>query len=171
MRSTGVKKPIVCNEDSPCYSRIDVSVREHASWGYYNNLTKQEPPADWSVQPGEDLFFARRMARAIGIQLPETSESERFFFHGFEPTLTVDGKRWIRVACEYPETVDYIEYFRSGARVAIAYDEPFYVNYRTTWIQDAVTDAGDPSEWKAVVHLAHGPVYEIDPVENAARLR
>src|SRR5690606_8329715 len=47
IRAWGMNKPIVCNEDSPCIGQLEVAYRNYASWGYYNNLTKQEPPADW----------------------------------------------------------------------------------------------------------------------------
>jgi hypothetical protein len=60
---------VVCNEDSQCITRIPVAVAERFSWGYYNNITKQEPPADWSITPGEDTFFALRMAMALGIDV------------------------------------------------------------------------------------------------------
>ncbi len=165
VRGYGLGRPIVCNEDSPCISRLQVAYHTRTSWGYYNNLTKQEPPADWSITPGEDTFFARRMADGIGIEMPPLRRDEEFYLQGFEPDITVDGKRWVRLASLYPETVDHVEYWRNGERVDTAYDEPFFVNYRTTWIQGHVMERGESAEWRAVAYLTDGSV-----VEKSARL-
>ncbi len=58
-------KPIVCNEDSPLYDQLTVSYHTHTSWGYYNDFTKQEPPAFWNIRKGEDEFFAKRLTDII----------------------------------------------------------------------------------------------------------
>ena len=62
-----LNKPILCNEDSPCFTRLDVAFDTRTSWGYYNTHTKQEPPGQWGIANAEDLFFARRMAKGLGI--------------------------------------------------------------------------------------------------------
>jgi hypothetical protein len=46
VRGWSMGKPIVCNEDSPCVSQLSVAFDTQTSWGYYNNLTKQEPPTN-----------------------------------------------------------------------------------------------------------------------------
>jgi len=165
VRGYDLGRPIVCNEDSPCVSRLGVAYHTLTSWGYYNNLTKQEPPADWSITPGEDTFFARRMAAGVGIDLPPLPTDEELYLQGFEPNVTVDGKRWVRLASLYPEKIDRVEYWRNGQRVDTAYDEPFFVDYRTTWIQGHVIERGEQAEWRAVAHMVDGSV-----VEKVARL-
>jgi len=63
IRSWQLNRPILCNEDSHAIGQLAVTYNTGVSWGYYNNMTKQEPPADWSVLPGEDTYFAYRMAK------------------------------------------------------------------------------------------------------------
>lgn len=152
-------KPIVCNEDSQATGQIAVALGTHTSWGYYNNLTKQEPPARWEILPGEDTFFALRMAEGIGIRKPVPEGDDRFHLHGFEPAMAVDGTRWIRLASLYPEAIDRVDFFRDGDLYWSAYDEPFSVHFRSTWFQEGVRV--EPGEsWKAVVHLSDGTVVE-----------
>ncbi len=159
VRSWELRKPILCNEDSPCFTQLDVAFRMGTSWGYYNNLTKQEPPAAWGIANAEDRFFARRMARGLGIPVEALAEEDRYVLDGLSDRWTVGGKRWVRLTAELPETVDYVEFSCNGVPVDVAYEEPFYVNYRSTWIQDGVdTRAGD--RWKAVLHLNDGRVIE-----------
>lgn len=50
-------RPIICNEDSQALAEMQVALDEGISWGYYNNMTKQEPPVDWSITEGEDTFL------------------------------------------------------------------------------------------------------------------
>jgi hypothetical protein len=160
-RAFGLNRPIVCNEDSPCIGQLAVAFNSGSSWGYYNNLTKQEPPADWSVTPGEDLFFARRMARGLGIPIKELSTAEQVVFQGFEPHMSCQGKRWLRVASEYPERIDHVEFLHEGVRVDVAYDEPFFLHHETTWIARPVdvTSTGR-GKWVARIHLRSGEVVE-----------
>jgi hypothetical protein len=159
VQSWDLNKPIVCNEDSPRISHLKIAYQTRTSWGYYNNPTKQDPPADWSVTPGQDTFFARRMAEGIGIQLPPLPEEEHYYFQGFAPHIELEGKRWLHVAALYPEKVDYVEYFRNGELVDRAYDEPFYIDYRSTWIQGPVyPQPGD--HWLARIVQSDGKVIE-----------
>lgn len=154
-KELGLDRPIVCNEDSPCASRLDVAFDSKTSWGYYNNLTKQEPPARWGVLPGEDLFFARRMARGLGIPVEPLDESEQYLFLGFEPEITFGGKRWLRVAAERPETIARVEFHRNGDMIDAAYEEPFFLLGENTWMQQGVeTQRGD--RWEAKVDLVDG---------------
>jgi hypothetical protein len=158
-------KPIVCNEDSPCFTQLDVAFETRTSWGYYNNHTKQEPPAAWGIANAEDLFFARRMARGLGIPVAELPEKDRYVLLGLNDRWEWQGERWIRLAAEEPETVRMVEFFRNDRRVDVAWEEPFYVNHDTTWIQGGTpTAAGD--RWKAVAHLADGRVLERSAVQG-----
>ena len=160
VQSWRLNKPIVCNEDSPCIGQLKVAFQSGTSWGYYNNLTKQEPPADWSITPGEDTFFARRMAEGIGTSLPPLPPEDHYLFQGFEPHITLDGKRWLRLAALYPEQVDYVEFYRDGELVDVAYDEPFFIDYRTTWIQGPVQMRPDDKVWLARVVQTNGQIVE-----------
>ncbi|MCF7924829.1 MAG: glycoside hydrolase family 5 protein, partial [Candidatus Izimaplasma sp.] len=77
-------KPILCNEDSPCISRLEITHLTHTSWGHYDNFTKQEPPCDWGITKGQDFFFARRMASSLGINLKKIPLEEQFYLQGLE---------------------------------------------------------------------------------------
>lgn len=152
-------RPIVCNEDSPCFTNLDVAFDTDTSWGYYNNLSKQEPPVRWGIANAEDLFFARRMARGLGIKVPDLSEEEQYVLDGVTGPYELNGERWIRLTAEYPETINYVDFFQNGVKVDRAYQEPFFVNYVDTWTQTgSKTKKGD--NWKAVVRLGNGKTLE-----------
>jgi hypothetical protein len=152
-------KPILCNEDSQAVSQLKVSEKTHTSWGYYNNLTKQEPPTDWSVQPGEDAFFVMRMAEMLGIPFERPVFKEQFFFHGFEKNITYGGKRWIRVAALYPELIDYIDFYKNDELVYSAFEETFAINHKGNWLFDGV-NVSEGEKWKAVIYLRDGNIIE-----------
>ena len=120
-------KPVVCNEDSQALGQLDVAVREGASWGYYNNMTKQEPPADWGITPGEDRYFALRLARSVGLNIPEPPEEEQYFLQGLTPREYWQGRRWLRLASLYPEKIDRVEFYRGPVLEGTCYDvdDPF----------------------------------------------
>jgi hypothetical protein len=152
-------KPIVCNEDSQAIGQLEVAFSTRTSWGYYNNMTKQEPPADWSVTKGEDTFFAHRMAAGIGIEVEAIPEDDQYYLQGLEPEWSYEGERWVRLASLYPESLDHVDYFVNDALTYTSYDEPFSVNFQTNWRQKGVkSNLGD--RWKAVVYLASGEVIE-----------
>jgi len=160
-RGLRLGRPIVCNEDSPCFSQLTVAFHTQTSWGYYNNLTKQEPPADWGVTRGEDLFFARRMALALGVEIPDLPAQDQYYLQGLEPHVTCEGKRWIRVSSEYPESIDFVEFFHDGSLIDVAYDEPFFLFYVTDWIQDPIDMlANGRGVWTARIHLRSGEIIE-----------
>ena len=160
VREWAPQKPVVCNEDSQCIGQLLVAFRTRTSWGYYNNMTKQEPPADWGLTPGEDTFFAQRMAMGIGIEVPGIPREEQFYLQGLEPDMVYEGKRWIRLASLYPEAVDFVEFFRNGELVDTVYDEPYHMFFRSNFVQKGWEVRPDDREWKAVVHLADGSVVE-----------
>ncbi|MCF7927140.1 MAG: glycoside hydrolase family 5 protein [Candidatus Izimaplasma sp.] len=149
-------KPILCNEDSPCISRLEIAHLTHTSWGHYDNFTKQEPPCDWSITKGQDFFFARRMAKRIGIKLKELPLEEQFYLQGLEPHTKSQGKRWIRLAAEYPEKINYVNYYRNGKFIYRSYDEPFFLYRETTWIQQPWEVKSDDRIWRAEVVLQDG---------------
>ncbi|MGG1639030.1 hypothetical protein [Paenibacillus sp. NRS-1760] len=153
-------KPVVCNEDSPDVSKLDVALRTRTSWGYYNNSTKQEVPADWTITPGEDQFFAQRMAEGLGIDWPAIPEDEQFYLQGFEPDMSYEGKRWIRLASLYPEKINYVDFYRNGELHFTCYDGVHAVNHKKNWEMGAVEISSDDEEWKAVVHLHDGRMIE-----------
>lgn len=161
-RSVCPDKPIVCNEDSQAISRLPIAVREGISWGYYNNMTKQEPPAKWGISPGEDRFFALRMAECLEIAKAELPLEEQFYLQGLEEEMTYEGKRWIRLASLYPERIDHVDFYRDGAFVGRAYDDPFMLNsVGSNWLQKAFPEPIQKGEvWKAQVYLHDGCVVE-----------
>jgi hypothetical protein len=149
-------KPILCNEDSPCISRLEIAHLTHTSWGHYDNFTKQEPPCDWSVTKGQDFFFARRMAASLGINLPELPLEEQFYLQGLEPNTKWQKKRWIRLAAEFPEKINYVDFYRNNKFMYRSYDEPYFMYRETTWIQKPWKIRKDDKNWTAEVVLIDG---------------
>lgn len=153
VRQNAPDKPIVCNEDSQCFSQLSVCRATHTSWGYYNNLTKQEPPADWGITAGEDAFFARRLEQLLYGR--KDAENE-FYLQGFEPDSHIDGRRYIKLASLYPEKIDYVEFFEDGVLLYTAFDEPFMLYALTTWEQKPYCPQEGARQFTAVVHLHTG---------------
>ncbi len=153
-------KPVVCNEDSQAIGQLVVADHTHTSWGYYNNMTKQEPPTRWEVLPGEDMFFALRMAEIIGIKKERPSIEDQYFLHGFEPEMTYASERWIRLGSLYPESVDFVEFYRSEKLFWTAYDESFSVYFDSNWRQGGVAIEGPGEAWVAKIYLRSGEVLE-----------
>ena len=151
-------KPILCNEDSQAISQLEVSFKAGVSWGYYNNMTKQEPPTYWSVLKGEDNFFAHRMAMGIGIKLEEMPKEEEFYLQGLEPNMIFENKRWVRLSSLYPEKINYVEFYRNEELIDIAYDDPFMVNYKHNWLQEAIESIEGSEKWKAIIYLLNGEI-------------
>jgi len=151
-------KPILCNEDSPCISRLEVAHLMHTSWGHYDNFTKQEPPCDWGITNGQDFFFARRMATVLGINLPKLPIEEQFYLQGLEPNTEWQKKRWIRLSAEYPEKINYVNFYRNGEFVYRSYDEPHFMYRETTWIQKPWNIKNDDKNWTAEVVLVDGTI-------------
>lgn len=157
VRGWAPNKPIVCNEDSQSIGQLTVAELTATSWGYYNNMTKQEPPAKWDVLPGEDAFFALRMAEMIGIKKPRPVFEDQYYLQGFELEMTDNAMRWPRVASLNPESINYVEFFRNGGLYYTSFDEPFSVHFKSNWRQGGVrVSAGE--EWQAKVHLRNGNI-------------
>lgn len=99
------------------------------------------------------------MARGLGIPVDSISEEDQYVLDGLNDRWSWEGRRWVRLSAEFPETVNSVEFYRNGNLVDLAFGEPFYVNYEQTWIQRGTpTAAGDV--WKAVVHLVDGRTLE-----------
>ena len=156
VKSWAPDRPIVCNEDSPCCTRVDVALDTGTSWGYYNNYTKQIPPADYAVTPGEDLFFARRVARAVGIPVTPLPRDEQFVLQGLEPQTAFGHKRVIRLAAEFPEQIHKVVFYQDNRLVYTSYDEPFFYRREATWLGTPWHVDPAVRVWAAVVHLADG---------------
>ncbi len=154
-------RPILCNEDSPAISRLDVSVREGVSWGYYNNFTKQEPPADWGITSGQDAFFAQRMAIACGIEKTPHNRPKELYLQGLEPGCRLDGKCWISLASLYPELIERVDFYRNGELIDRIYEEPFLVNYQRTWLHAPVENVTLGEQFKAVAYFRDGTICEV----------
>ena len=151
-------KPVICNEANPCCTRVDVCLDLYASFGYYNNYTKQLLPSNWGIMPGEDFFFARRVARAVGIPVEPIADEDRFVLQGLDKAEGF-GYGWhiVRVACEYPEEVDQVVFYLNGEKIDIVYDEPFFLNTETNWLAKyVVPKEGDV--YKAEIKLRCGEV-------------
>lgn len=149
-------RPIVCNEDSQALSNMQVALDEGVSWGYYNNMTKQEPPTVWKITPGEDTFFALRMAESLGISKHELVPEEQFYLQGLEKNEEWEGKRWIRLASICPEKISQVRFYRNEELVHRAYDDPFSIHFLFNWIQKPFEGIVSGERWKAVVMLTDG---------------
>ena len=164
VQSWSLNKPIVCNEDSPCFTQLKVAYQTQTSWGYYNNHTKQDVPSDWRITLGEDTYFAHRMAEGIGIPLSPLAEEDQYYLQGLEPHMIQGNKRWIRLAALYPEKIDTVEYFRNGQPMGIAYEEPFYPDYMETWIQKPIYM--QPEDTIFTVHITQFDGKVIEKTQN-----
>jgi len=160
IKNWNLDKPIVCNEDSHKINQLKVAFNSYTSWGYYNNMTKQEPPADWRITRGEDRFFAQRMALGLGIEVPAIPFEEQFYLQGFEPEKKYEGKRWPRVASLYPEKIDYVDFYLDGDLIYTVYDPPHTLYYQKTWKQEEIKFKPENEEFKAVIHLRNGGIIE-----------
>lgn len=146
-------KPIVCNEDSQCFSQLAVSEATHTSWGYYNNTTKQEPPSPWEITQGDDAFFAQRLEQLIyGKAMRKTG----FYLQGFEPDTHIEGRRYIRLASLYPEKIGRVEFYEDDRLLYTAFEEPFLLYALTTWEQKPYIPSKDAKIFTAVIYLHSG---------------
>ena len=159
-RAIKPERPIVVNEDSQALSQMSVTFRNGVSWGYYNNMTKQEPPVCWGITPGEDTFFALRMKEYLTGQRCGLPREEQFYLQGLEGPMVYENKRFIRLASLYPETIDHVEFYRNGVLYDLAYDDPFCVGFLGNWIQKPVVGIVSGEQWRAVIHLRDGSCVE-----------
>jgi hypothetical protein len=158
VREQSPGKPVICNEDSQAISQLNVAYNTHTSWGYYNNITKQEPPADWSITKGEDQYFAYRMAKGIGIKVDKISFEDQFYLQGLD--FNYNQKYWLRVASLYPELIDYVEFYCNDKKVYTCYDEPYTLFFQSNWFQNPWLAINNNENWKIVIFLRDGRVLE-----------
>lgn len=163
IRQIDREKPIICNEDSQMFSQLTVSRATHTSWGYYNNFTKQEPPADWGITRGEDEFFARRL-RALITGSPEIKNE--YYLQGLERDNDIDGGYYVRLASLYPEQIDYVEFYEDEKLLYTAFAEPFMMYALTTWEQRPYRISENGQCFRAKIYL-HGR----ETVERTVDLR
>lgn len=149
-------RPIVINEDSQALSQMAVAFQNGVSWGYYNNMTKQEPPVNWGITKGEDQFFAIRMKEFLTGEKTDLPLEDQFYLQGLEEEMVYEGKRFIRLASLYPELTNYVEFFRNEELYEIAYDDPFCINFLANWNQLPVKNIQPGEIWKAVITLIDG---------------
>ncbi len=155
VRAAAPDKPILCNEDSQALSNMQVALDCGVSWGYYNNMTKQEPPTIWGIKNAEDQFFAARMAESLGIRENQYSFVQCFEIQGLDDELW-EGRRWLRLACMYPENVASVAWYRNGEFMDMAYDAPFSINYLFNWLQMPVQGIKKGEKIRAVIRLTSG---------------
>lgn len=148
-------KPILINEDSQALGQLAVCHELGISWGYYNNMTKQEVPADWGITEGEDRFFAWRLADMLGIGQDPIPVQDQYYFQGFEPHMHSNGMRFPRVASLWPETINFVRFYRNGELFYVCYDESFTVGFHSNWKQFGV-QTEDGENWTAEVVLRSG---------------
>lgn len=153
-------KPIIINEDSQAISQMIVSFHEKVSWGYYNNMTKQEPPTCWGITKGEDQYFALRLASFLGIDVEEPEFKEQFYIQGLEKNQDFEGKRWVRLASLYPERIAYVDFYRDGKFFASAFEDPFTIFYKSNWLQGPVYNVKNKEHWIAIITLKDGTIIE-----------
>ncbi|MGA1200002.1 MAG: hypothetical protein ACO36I_26190, partial [Candidatus Latescibacterota bacterium] len=60
----------------------------------------------------------------------------------------------------YPETINYVDFYRDGKLVYTSYDDPYSIYFQTNWRQGAVDVSAGDGEWKAFIHLTDGIVIE-----------
>ena len=146
--------PIVCNEDSQALGQIAVASEDHFSWGYYNNMTKQEPPSNWSILPGEDSFFADRLCKMLEID-HDPPDERAFYLAGLEPDMSYGGRRWLRLAAPRPEIVDRVKFLRDGLSIFTCWDEPFSLYWKSNFDQAGVEDSVADG-WEAKIFMRDG---------------
>ena len=151
-------RPIVCNEDSQALSGMQVALDAGVSWGYYNNMTKQEPPVIWGITKGEDCFFATRLAESMGIKESTLALEDQFYLQGLEENMTYEGKRWVRLASLHPEKIMRVAFYRDDVLFDMAYTDPFTINYAFNWYQAPLLGIKKHEKWKAVITLTSGEI-------------
>ena len=160
-RAYAPDQPIVVNEDSPLFTQLEVAIDDHFSWGYYNTMTKQEPPCDWGITRGEDEYFAQRMAKLIGMAPKNEKLPEPLYLQGFEPEMTIDDGRYVRVAALEPEKIDRVRFYEDGRLLDTAYAEPFMLYNKATWIQEPYYPSSGAQSFTAKVYMFDGSSVEL----------
>ena len=69
--------------------------------------------------------------------------------------MTDHGKRWLRVASLYPETINSVDFYKNDRLIYTAYDEPYSLFFKSNWLQDGLL-VKEEDRFTAVVHLRDG---------------
>jgi hypothetical protein len=101
------------------------------------------------------------MAHALGIPVEEIPVEEQLVVQGFEKELDGFGLRWPSVAALRPEGLDYVEWVQDGEVIDTVYDEPYSLNFRTTFVKAGIPETTAPAGLIARVHTAGGEVLEL----------
>jgi hypothetical protein len=163
-KSIKPERPVLCNEDGQSLLNLGVSFENEVSWGYYNNLTKQEPPTSWEITKGEDFFFAWRLAHELGIPCEPIKEEHQYYIQGLDKNDSWEGKRWIRLSSLYPEEINYVDFYRDGQYFTRAYDSPFFINFCYMWKQFSIDDVKIGEVWKAVITKRNGDKVQVSKI-------
>ena len=99
------------------------------------------------------------MATGLGIELPPLPLEEQFYLQGLESNTIWQGKRWIRLAAENPEKIQYVNFYRNGEFIYRSYDEPFFLYPINTWIQQPWIVTKDDKSWSAEVVLSDKTIW------------
>ncbi len=158
MKADFPDKPIVCNEDSPMFTQLEISANTHTSWGYYNDFTKQEPPSFWNIKNGEDRFFAERLKGYITGEIPTENE---FYLEGFEENTTIDGGFYVKVTARYPEVISTVEFYEDEKLLFTAYDNPHLLFGYSTWEQIPYYPSENATEFKAIIKIGGDKIIEL----------
>ena len=119
----------------------------------------------WGIANAEDRFFARRLARGLGITVDELDQEERYVLLGLNDRWAWQGRRWIRLAAEEPSTVREVEFRCNGVPVDTAYEEPFYAHDECTWAQRGI-EVRPGDRWTATIRLADGLMLERSAIQG-----
>ncbi len=161
-REMAPDKPIVCNEDSQMFPMLDLCRQTHTSWGYYNNMTKQEPPVSWGITRGEDEYFAKRLTMLLNGQndIIPTNNPDDYYLQGFEENTNMGERRFIKVTTLFPEQINYVEYYEDDKQLYISYDMPHLMYMIWTWQQNAYIPSKNAKTFTAKIYLTSGTVIE-----------
>lgn len=96
----------------------------------------------------------------IGIEQDEIPKEEQYYFQGLEPKNHHKGMRFLRLASLYPDTINYVRFYKNDQVFYVAYEESFMVNWHSNWMQKGV-DTVDGEVWRAEVVLVTGEVINI----------
>ena len=71
-----------------------------------------------------------------------------------------DGRRWLRLASLYPETIERVEFFCNDEAVYANYDEPFSLFFQSNWRQGPWHVRPQDRVWRADAYLRDGSLVQ-----------
>lgn len=130
VRSYGLNKPIVFNEDSTSTANFQAAMNAHASWGYFdagaNNYVDgfQSPPTNWSINtPAKKSFFGL-LQNLVRTTPPPRNRGSTITVHATPTTVNhgSDATFTISASMLNSSTVTTVRYSMSGtARLGTDY--------------------------------------------------